>query len=193
VILLVGLGNPGPRYADTRHNTGFRVVDRFAERHRVPGFQRKFEAEFAQLDRFGERIYVLKPMTFMNRSGYSVRAALAFYKLQSVDVLVVHDELDLELGDLRLKMGGGEAGHNGLRSITEQLGTSEYARLRCGIGRLSGDAGTSTGADYVLNAFPLADQPLVEQLIEGAVEAIGHVIERGLSSAMNVTNRRPKN
>jgi peptidyl-tRNA hydrolase, PTH1 family len=190
VILLVGLGNPGPRYADTRHNTGFRVVDRFAERHRSLGFQRRFEAEFAQLDVLGERIYLLKPMTFMNRSGYSVRAALAFYKLESTDVLVVHDELDLELGDLRLKVGGGEAGHNGLRSITEQLGTSEYARLRCGIGRLTG--GASTGADYVLDGFPLADQPLVEQLIDGAVEAIGHVIERGLSSAMNVTNRRPK-
>jgi peptidyl-tRNA hydrolase, PTH1 family len=190
VILLVGLGNPGPRYAESRHNTGFRVVDRFAARHRLGGFHRRFEAEFAQLEVLGERIYLLKPMTFMNRSGHSVQAALGYYKLQSTDLLVVHDELDLELGDLRLKMGGGEAGHNGLRSITEQLGTSEYARLRCGIGRALGDA--STTVDYVLNAFPLADQPFVEQLIDGAVEAIGHVIERGLSSAMNVTNRRPK-
>lgn len=190
MILLVGLGNPGPRYAATRHNIGFRVVDKFAERHRVQGFRARFEAEFAQVDLASERIYLLKPMTYMNCSGHSVRAALTFYKLAPADVVVVHDELDLELGDLRLKVGGGEAGHNGLRSISEQLGTNEYARVRCGIGRSPG--GASTGADYVLDGFSLADQPLVEQLIERAVEAIRHVIERGMSSAMNVTNRKPK-
>ncbi len=190
MILLVGLGNPGPRYAATRHNIGFRVVDKFAERNRVLGFRSRFEAEFAQLDLAGERVYLLKPMTFMNCSGHSVRSALAFYKLEPADVLVVHDELDLELGDLRLKIGGGEAGHNGLRSISEQLGTNEYGRIRCGIGRAPG--GASTAADYVLDGFSLADQPLVESLIDRAVEAIRHVIERGTSSAMNVTNRKPK-
>ena len=190
MILLVGLGNPGPRYAVTRHNIGFRVIDVFAERRGSAAFRSRFEGEFLQIDAFGERIYLLKPMTFMNRSGYSVRAAMAFYKLEAADILVVHDELDLELGDLRLKMGGGEAGHNGLRSITEQLGTCNYGRLRCGIGRAPG--GPSTGADYVLDAFALADQPLVDQLIDGAVEAVRHVIERGLSSAMNVTNRKTK-
>jgi PTH1 family peptidyl-tRNA hydrolase len=190
VILLVGLGNPGPRYAATRHNIGFRVVDAFAEQHRFAGFRSRFEAEFAQVDALGERIYLLKPMTYMNCSGHSVRAALGFYKLAPADVLVVHDELDLELGDLRLKVGGGEAGHNGLRSITEQLGTNEYARVRCGIGRSPG--GASTGADYVLDGFSLAEQPLVESLIDKGVEAIRHVIERGISSAMNVTNRKPR-
>jgi PTH1 family peptidyl-tRNA hydrolase len=190
VILLVGLGNPGPRYAGTRHNIGFRVVDHFAEQHRAPGFRARFEGEFSQLDAFGERVYLLKPQTFMNRSGHSVRAALAFYKLEPSDVLVVHDELDLPLGEFRLKKGGGEAGHNGLRSITEQFGTSDYARLRCGIGRSEGETGTT--ADYVLDGFPLVDQPLVERMVEGAVQAIRLVIERDLSSAMNVTNRKPK-
>lgn len=190
MILIVGLGNPGPRYAATRHNIGFCIADRFAERNRVGGFRSRFDAEFAQADVGGERVYLLKPMTFMNRSGHSVRSALAFYKLAAADVLVVHDELDLPLGDLRLKVGGGEAGHNGLRSITEQLGTNEYGRVRCGIGRAPG--GASTGADYVLDGFSLADQPLVELLIDGAVEALRHVIERGMSSAMNVMNRKPK-
>lgn len=190
MILLVGLGNPGSRYADTRHNVGFRVVDRFAERHGSVGFRSRFEGELTQIDVFGERTIVLKPMTYMNRSGHAVQSALAFYKLATDSLLVVHDELDLEVGDVRLKVGGGEAGHNGLRSITEQLGTNEYARLRCGIGR--SPAGTSTTSDYVLSGFPLADHALVEQMVDKAVEAIRHVIERGISSAMNVTNRKPK-
>jgi PTH1 family peptidyl-tRNA hydrolase len=126
----------------------------------------------------------------MNRSGHSVRPALAFFKLTEKDLLVVHDELDLVPCELRLKQGGGEAGHNGLKSITEQLGTSDYARLRCGIGRSQGGKGTV--ADYVLDAFPLADQPLVEQMVDGAVEAIERVVKEGIASAMNVTNRKPK-
>jgi PTH1 family peptidyl-tRNA hydrolase len=126
----------------------------------------------------------------MNRSGHSVRPALSYFKLTEKDLLVVHDELDLPPYELRLKLGGGEAGHNGLKSITEQLGTSDYARLRCGIGRSQGGKGTV--ADYVLDGFPLADQPLVEQMIDGAVEAIERVVKEGISSAMNVTNRKLK-
>ncbi|HMA94318.1 MAG TPA: aminoacyl-tRNA hydrolase [Polyangiaceae bacterium] len=190
MILLVGLGNPGSGYAATRHNVGFRVVDAFVARHGANGFRARFDGELTQLDVAGERVVILKPMTYMNRSGHSVRAALAFYKLAPATLLVVHDELDLEPGDVRLKFGGGEAGHNGLKSISEQLGTNEYARLRCGIGRAPG--GASTTSDYVLSAFPLADQTVVEEMVGKAVEVIGHVIERGISSAMNVANRRPK-
>lgn len=190
MILLVGLGNPGPRYAATRHNIGFRVVDRFVERRGVFAFRSGFEGETLQVDCFGQRVCVLKPMTYMNRSGHSVRAAVGFYKLTPSELIIVHDELDLPFGDLRLKMGGGHAGHNGLRSISEQLGTGDYMRLRCGIGRAADNSGST--ADYVLNAFPSADEPLVEQLMGRAVEAIDHLIERGLSSAMNVTNRKPK-
>lgn len=190
MILVVGLGNPGPRYHATRHNIGFRAVDRLVERHGAGGFRSRFEGEFTQLELQGERVVVLKPMTFMNRSGHSVRPALSFFKLTPSDLLVVHDELDLAPGELRLKQGGGEAGHNGLRSISEQLGTQDYARVRCGIGRSPGGPGTV--ADYVLDAFPLADQPLVEQTVDGAVEAIVRVVKEGMSSAMNVTNRKPK-
>ncbi|MGC4069870.1 MAG: aminoacyl-tRNA hydrolase [Polyangiaceae bacterium] len=163
---------------------------RLVERHGAVGFRSRFEGEFAQLDILGERVLVLKPQTFMNRSGHSVRPALGFFKLTEKDLLVVHDELDLSPGKIRLKMGGGEAGHNGLRSISEQLGSQNYARLRCGIGRSQGGPGTV--ADYVLDAFPPADQPLVEQMVDGAVEAIGRVIKEGISSAMNTTNRRSK-
>jgi PTH1 family peptidyl-tRNA hydrolase len=190
VILVVGLGNPGPRYHWTRHNIGFLAVDRLVERRGTGGFRSRFEGEIAQLDLLGERLMVLKPQTFMNRSGHSVRPALSYFKLTEKDLLVVHDELDLPPYELRLKLGGGEAGHNGLKSITEQLGTSDYARLRCGIGRSQGGKGTV--ADYVLDAFPLADQPLVEQMIDGAVEAIERVVKEGISSAMNVTNRKLK-
>jgi PTH1 family peptidyl-tRNA hydrolase len=190
VILVVGLGNPGPRYQATRHNIGFRAVDRLVERHGSAGFRSRFEGEFAQLDVSGERVVVLKPMTFMNRSGHSVRPAMAFFKLSPKDLLVVHDELDLALGDVRLKVGGGEAGHNGLRSISEQLGTSDYARLRCGIGRAQ--SGTGTVADYVLDGFPLADQALAEQMVDGATEALVRVVKDGIAVAMNQTNRRSK-
>ncbi len=190
MILVVGLGNPGPRYHATRHNIGFRAVDRLVERHGNGGFRSRFEGEFTQLDLHGERVVILKPLTFMNRSGHSVRPAMAFFKLTEKDLLVVHDELDLSPGELRLKVGGGEAGHNGLRSITEQLGGNGYARLRCGIGRSPGGAGTV--ADYVLDGFPPEDLPLVEQMVDGAVEAIVRVVKEGISSAMNVTNRRPK-
>ena len=190
MILVVGLGNPGPRYHWTRHNIGFLAVDRLVERRGTGGFRSRFEGEIAQLDLLGERLMVLKPQTFMNRSGHSVRPALSYFKLTEKDLLVVHDELDLPPYELRLKLGGGEAGHNGLKSITEQLGTSDYARLRCGIGRSQGGKGTV--ADYVLDAFPLADQPLVEQMIDGAVEAIERVVKEGISSAMNVTNRKLK-
>lgn len=190
MILVVGLGNPGPRYQATRHNIGFRAVDRLVERHGSVGFRSRFEGEFAQLDISGERVVVLKPMTFMNRSGHSVRPAMAFFKLCAKELLVVHDELDLALGDVRLKLGGGEAGHNGLRSVSEQLGTSDYARLRCGIGRSQGGAGTV--ADYVLDGFPPADQALAEQMVDGAVEALVRVIKDGITVAMNQTNRRLK-
>lgn len=190
MILVVGLGNPGPRYHATRHNIGFRAVDRLVERHGPFGFRSRFEGEFAQVDVSGERVIVLKPMTFMNRSGHSVRPALSFFKLTHKELLVVHDELDLAPGEIKLKQGGGEAGHNGLRSISEQLGTQDYARVRCGIGKSPGGPGTV--ADYVLDAFPLADQTLVEQMVEGAATAIVKVVTEGMSAAMNVTNRKPR-
>jgi PTH1 family peptidyl-tRNA hydrolase len=189
VFLIVGLGNPGSRYANTRHNVGFMVADRLVPS--VSEYRSKFSGEYAQFDLSGERVAVLKPLTFMNESGRSVRAALQFFKLAPASVLVVHDELDLPFEQMRLKLGGGDAGHNGLKSITAHLGTSEYVRLRLGIGR-PGPQFAGSGADYVLQAFPSADLPALERVVDRAVEEVKLTVARGLSVAMNATNQKPK-
>src|SRR5262249_8191545 len=134
-VIVVGLGNPGPEYAHTRHNLGFMVVDELAARAGGAAFRSKFHGELAESRVGSGPASLLKPQTYMNSAGRSVEAALAFYKLPPSEVLVVHDELDLEFGDIRLKQGGGDAGHNGLKSITQSLGTSGYPRLRLGIGK----------------------------------------------------------
>jgi peptidyl-tRNA hydrolase, PTH1 family len=192
VILVTGLGNPGSRYEATRHNVGFRVVDRWVDRHQSPAWRDKFEGEYCAINcTNGERVIALKPSTFMNRSGFSVRAALNFFKLQPADLIVVHDELDLPFGDYRLKRGGGDAGHNGVGSIIEQLGTDGFTRLRFGIGRPPSEFGGS-GADFVLEGFPLADRARLEELIDDCSKVLDQVIQDGFSAAMNVTNRKKK-
>ena len=192
MILIAGLGNPGSRYEATRHNVGFRIVDRWVMRRESQTWREKFEAEFVSVNcGNGERAIVLKPMTFMNRSGFAVRAAMSFFKLEPTELLVVHDELDLPFGDYRLKLGGGDAGHNGVGSVIEQLGTDAFARLRFGIGRPPPEF-TGSGADFVLEGFPLADLTRVDELIEDCTKVLDQVIENGLSSAMNVTNRKKK-
>ncbi len=192
MILIVGLGNPGSRYEVTRHNVGFRIVDRWVNRQRHPVWRDKFEGQFASINHAnGERIIVLKPMTFMNASGFSVRAASSFFKLQPAEILVVHDELDLPFGEFRLKLGGGDAGHNGVGSIIEQMGTDAFARLRFGIGRPPADF-VGSGADFVLEGFPTADLSQVEELIDASSKVLDQVIDNGLSTAMNVSNRKKK-
>jgi len=190
VKLLVGLGNPGARYHGTRHNIGFAVIDALV-RECGASYSAKFQGEVAQLVLENQRVTVLRPQTFMNLSGHSVGAAMAFYKLMPSEVLIVHDELDLGLGELRLKLGGGHAGHNGLRSIAEQLGSDATARLRVGIGRPTGEW-HGTMADYVLERFPSSDQPLVEETIARAAEVIRRVLRDGVSRAMNQVNQKPK-
>lgn len=191
MILVAGLGNPGPRYEATRHNIGFRVVDCLAEKQRGPGWREKFHGQFTSFDWSSERLLLLKPLTYMNDSGRSVGAAAAFYKVEPAQVLAVHDELDLPFGDVRLKFGGGDGGHRGLRSLAAHLGSGDFARLRMGIGHPPPEFGGSP-RDYVLEGFPLAEQPEVEQMVGRGVEAIELFVSRGLSAAMNVINQRPK-
>jgi PTH1 family peptidyl-tRNA hydrolase len=192
VILIAGLGNPGPRYEATRHNVGFRIVDRWVERHAAAAWRDKFEGQFATVDcDKRERALALKPMTFMNLSGHSVRAALSFYKLAPADLLVVHDELDLPFGEFRLKLGGGDAGHNGVGSVIEQLGTDGFARLRFGIGRAPAEF-VGSGADFVLESFPLADRASLNELIDASSKVLDQVVKDGVSAAMNQANRRKK-
>lgn len=190
MILVVGLGNPGERYADTRHNLGFLVVDRLAAKQNGV-FRSRFSAEICQVDVGSERLLLLKPQTYVNRSGDSVQPAAHFYRVDPADILVVHDELDLPFGQVRLKQGGGEAGHNGLRSISERLGSSAYVRLRLGIGR-PGANFRGDGAAYVLDGFSSSELATLSEVVERAAGAVEMVAERGLSVAMNEINRRPR-
>jgi PTH1 family peptidyl-tRNA hydrolase len=188
VILVVGLGNPGPRYANTRHNAGFMVIDAFAS-GRVAAFCSRFDGDYAECELAGEAVALLKPRTFMNDSGRSVRAASASLGLEPKAVLVVHDELDLPFAELRLKLGGGDGGHRGLRSISAELGDPGYARLRFGIGRPSANF-AGTVVDFVLEGFPLEARNELDSALERASETVEAVVREGLDRAMNRTNQR---
>lgn len=189
MTLVVGLGNPGPEYAGTRHNVGFLVVERFAGP--AARWTRAYRGLFTTVELGAEHVQVLKPETFMNRSGQSVAAASASLQLSPEAVLVVHDELDLPFGQVRLKQGGGHAGHNGLKSVASALGSSDFSRLRIGIGR-PGPEFSGALADYVLNGFAAEEQPLLPEVLEEGSQALGLVIRLGLAAAMNQVNRRAK-
>lgn len=173
MILLVGLGNPGGAYEDTRHNVGFMLVEAVRRHYGLPGWTGKFKGLASKGKIEGHDVLLLQPQTFMNLSGGSVQAAAAFYKVEPKDILVVHDELDLELGQLRWKIGGGDAGHNGLKSITQTLGTADYQRLRFGIGRPVHKAQVH---DYVLHAFGAEEVPVVEKRIGQIVTALPEIV-----------------
>ena len=162
--LFVGLGNPGAKYAQNRHNIGFMAVDRIAADHGFSPWRAKFQGLAAEGTLGGEKVLLLKPGTFMNLSGQSVGEALRFYKLAPADVTVFHDELDLAPGKVRHKTGGGHAGHNGLRSIHQHLGTDAYARVRLGIGH---PGHKDRVAGYVLSDFAKADADWLDDLMRG--------------------------
>jgi PTH1 family peptidyl-tRNA hydrolase len=193
MLLVAGLGNPGARYQATRHNIGFRVIDALAEKCGVPAsaFRERFHGEIASARLGDQELLLLRPQTFMNESGRSVQAACAFYKLKPAEghLLVVHDELDLPFGDVRLKKGGGDAGNRGIRSISGALG-ADYLRLRLGIGRPPPDF-RGEPADFVLQAFAPAELATVEDMIARATEAVSLFTSQGLEKAMNRTNQRP--
>ena len=178
-LLVVGLGNPGREYANNRHNVGAMVVDEVARRHGA-SFRAKYSGEFAEV-RFGEaRVALLKPQTYMNDSGRAVAPAARFYKLDPAHVLVVHDEGDFELGRIQVRVGGGLAGHNGLRSVAQQLGTQEFARVRIGVGRPErGDPRDL--ADYVLSDFEPYDD--ADAIVSRAADAVETIVGDGIEGA----------
>jgi PTH1 family peptidyl-tRNA hydrolase len=182
--LVVGLGNPGSKYEATRHNIGFEVVDRLAEGGSGAKFARKFDGLIAETEIDFRRVLLLKPETFMNLSGRSVRQALQFYKLELADLLVVCDDLSLPLGKLRLRGGGSDGGQKGLRDISAQLGSEGYARLRIGIG----DRGPVDAADFVLSRFRSAERPAVDDALIRATQAVAVWVTQGLPVAMNRFN-----
>ena len=161
MLLFVGLGNPGEKYARNRHNVGFMVVDAIAKRHGFPPWRRRFQGVAAEGPLGGERVQLLLPGTFMNESGQAVAEAMHFYKLAPSDVVVFQDELELPPGKVRVKTGGGIAGHNGLRSITAHIG-NDYRRVRIGIGH----PGKDQVLNYVLNDFAKSERPWVEALTD---------------------------
>lgn len=185
-LLVAGLGNPGREYADTRHNVGFMVADELARRH-GGSWRARFSGDLAELRLDGLRLAVLKPQTYMNESGRSVGAAVRFFKVEPEALLVVHDEVDLEPGRLQARLGGGLAGHNGLRSVAQHLGTPEFARLRIGVGRPErGDP--RPVADFVLSPFP--PEVDVEGLVARAADAVETVAREGVEEAQNRVNER---
>lgn len=189
--LVVGLGNPGRQYARTRHNAGFWWVERLAEDRRVALAQ---ESRFQGLaGRLGPDCWLLMPQTFMNRSGFAVAALARFYRIAPAEILVVHDELDLKPGDVRLKLGGGNAGHNGLRDIVAQLGTGEFWRLRLGIGHPREDPEARIEVvDYVLQRAGEDEQKAIDGAIAKSL-AVWPVLERGdVERAMHMLHSKPR-
>ena len=184
-ILVVGLGNPEAKYARNRHNIGFMVLDQLAQDAGISMTKTKFKGIYGTGLIEGSSVVLLKPQTYMNLSGRSVAPAQTFFDVEHTDVLVVHDELDLPFGRVRLKMGGGHAGHNGLRSMVKEMGSNAFARLRVGIGRpVHGDV-----SNFVLSDFARGEeQEWLPDLIDRAVKAIKLAVQNGVRSAMNEVN-----
>jgi PTH1 family peptidyl-tRNA hydrolase len=183
--LIVGLGNPGRQYQNTRHNVGFRCVDALARRWGIEFRRQRARAEIAEGETLGERLVLAKPQTFMNNSGDSVRALVKMSNLSPADLLVVCDDLDLPFGRLRLRDKGSSGGQRGLQSIINQLGTNEFARLRIGIDRPP--AGVDP-IDYVLTTFNASEQAELPAFLDRGVEGVETWLTRGVAAAMNLVN-----
>lgn len=188
-MLVVGLGNPGSKYAGHRHNVGFMVVERLASRLGAPSAREKFSglvtrARTAQ----GHDVVLLQPQTYMNLSGESVQKAMRFYKLELDEVIVVHDELDLGFEERRIKVGGGAAGHNGLKSIMQCCGGPDFVRVRVGIGRPK----HGSPANYVLSDFSSEEKITLDAVVDAAADMVEKILELGPRGAMNAMHAKPK-
>src|SRR5438876_4110806 len=186
LYLIVGLGNPGAEYARTRHNAGFLVVERLAERWQASwNYEKKFNARLARAQFKGRRLLLCQPQTYMNSSGQTVGALMTFYQLPLTRLLVVVDDADLPLGTIRLRPGGSSGGHHGLESIEQHLGSREYARLRIGIGRQDGQR-QITG--HVLGRFSSTETPLLDKVLSVASDQAATWLEAGIQKAMSQFN-----
>jgi PTH1 family peptidyl-tRNA hydrolase len=181
--VVVGLGNPGSRYHATRHNVGYAIVDALAAGPDVDRFQNRFEAEIAEWRIEGEKVLLVKPQTFMNLSGRCVRQVLDYYQVETEDLFVLADDINLPLGKLRIRRKGTHGGHNGLRDIQNHLGTTEYARLRLGVGGPADDA-----IDHVLGKFRPAEKPVIEDAVIRSAQAVVVWVRRGIEVCMNEFN-----
>jgi len=191
VRLLVGLGNPGSDYAKNRHNIGFMAVDNIVYRHSFAPFRSKFQGQLCEGKIAGQKVLILKPTTYMNESGKAVQAAMAFYKLPLEDIIVFHDEMDLAAGKIRMKTGGGHAGHNGIRSIQSHIGAG-FQRVRLGVGH-PGDKEKVVG--HVLKDFSKADQQWLDKMIEAIGESADLLIkgeDSGFMSKISLVLNPPR-
>lgn len=185
--LIVGLGNPGDKYADTRHNIGFRVVELLADRAGIALKKSGHQGIYGVGRVAGEETTLLLPQTFMNLSGSSVGSACKSLGVDPGDLIVIHDDIDLDFGILKIKAGGGHGGHNGIRHIKEVLGTGAFARVKVGVGR-GGERGDVSG--HVLSRFNSAERKSLENVLIGSVETIEKIIESGVQEAMNAYNNK---
>ncbi len=186
MFLIIGLGNPGRRYEETRHNAGFMVVENLAAELRIPLEQRKFDAVWGRGDLDNQRIMLAKPQSYMNRSGEAVRKLFDYFKMERTeDVIVVHDDLDLPFRVLRLKAGGGHGGHKGLASIMQHLGSRDFLRVRIGIGKPMDKEMTER---YVLEPFSTAEKGFLAGVVTTAGTAVKEIISKGMQAAMNKYN-----
>jgi len=182
VKAIFGLGNPGVHYQWSRHNVGFRVVDRFAEEYRILVCTKRFKAVYGTGLIDSQRVLLLKPMTFMNLSGEAVQKAVHFFHIEMKDLIVVHDDLDLAFGRVRFKRWGGDGGHQGVRSIVESLGGNAFLRLKVGIGR---PPKGMDPAEYVLEPFDATEQAELEGILSRAADSLKVLISEGIEAAMN--------
>lgn len=187
--LIVGLGNPEPKYDQTRHNIGFEVVDALAKTwHLSWQSHRRFQGMFAEgFDPHRNKVYLLKPLTYMNRSGQSVRAVTDWYKLSPQSLLVIYDDLDLPVGRLRLRLSGSAGGHNGMKSIISHLGSPDFPRLRIGIGQSGANQNTVA---HVLGRFSKQEAEVITEVLQLAVEAVELGLKEGIEKAMSIYNGR---
>jgi PTH1 family peptidyl-tRNA hydrolase len=182
--IIVGLGNPGKKYSQTRHNIGFRVIEKLAGRYQVEREISKFDGIIAQLRINSERVLLVKPLTFMNLSGRTVQPVVNFYKIELDDLMVVYDDMDLMPGKLRIRPGGGTGGHKGLASVTSHLNSTNFPRMRIGIGRPPDDT-----IDWVLGRFSSEEEILMQEIRNKAADALETWIKDGLDKAMNIFNQ----
>ena len=190
IRLIAGLGNPGPQHVSDRHNAGFWLLDELARRGQVHfSNQSKFFGEVTEITLETNRLRLLKPQTFMNRSGRSVAALANFFKIEPDEILVVHDEIDIPSGELRVKQGGGHGGHNGLRDIVASLGSSDFSRIRIGVGR---PRDKNRVKDFVLKAPGKDEQHLIEDTIDQALSNLPELVDGQFAEAMNALHRRTR-
>ncbi len=181
--VIVGLGNPGRKYSDTRHNIGYRVLEEIAGRFSIEKEESRFDAIIGHIRIDGEKVLLVKPLTYMNLSGKTVQPLVRWFKLDLDDLIVIYDDMDLPPGVLRLRAQGGSGGHKGMASIIERLGSQEFARIRIGIGRPDNEA-----INWVLGKFSPNEQKLMEEVISQAVAAVECWVKQGIDRAMNEYN-----